>query len=206
MQLILSRFTQCQWGLFTQRKLAKKSKKFWERASPNKRNLQKGEEKMLQIFGTINLKWYWWSSRSFCTFAHSHSRPLTHTHTWKRNDDRHCIFTAAKKCHRYLSPCRCRWWGGWPQGRAWSRSRRSRCLPATEPGTNGERNSWALAKLSLYIFFAFLLLAQSANLFLHICVLPPTPTDGATRILSLTPMPRPVIKLTSVQMHLFEGP
>ena len=86
-------------------------------------------------------------------------RPLkvTHTHTWKRNDDRRCIFTAAKKCHRYLSPCRCRWWGGWPQGRAWSRSRRSRCLPATEPGTNGEpKVNQTLEPLSslVYVFFA----------------------------------------------------
>ena len=47
---------------------------------------------------------------------------------------------------------------------------------------------------------------QSARLFLHTCVLPHTPTDGVAGIFSLTPMPQPGIKLTSVQMHLFEGP
>ena len=35
----------------------------------------------------------------------------------------------------------------------------------------------------------FLLLAQSTCLFLHTCVLPPTPTDGMAINFSLIPMP-----------------
>ena len=42
----------------------------------------------------------------------------------------------------------------------------------------------------------FLILAQSVRLFLRTWALPPTPTVGVARIISLTPMPQPGIKLT----------
>ena len=52
----------------------------------------------------------------------------------------------------------------------------------------------------------FLPLTQSVHLLLRTCVLSHTTTDGPASIFSLTPKPRPRIKLTSLQLHLFEGP
>ena len=46
------------------------------------------------------------------------------------------------------------------------------------------------------LFLFFLLLAQSAHLYLRTCVLPHTPTDGVERIFSLTSMPQQGIKHT----------
>ena len=48
----------------------------------------------------------------------------------------------------------------------------------------------------------FLQLAQSRLLFLRTCVSPHITTDGVARIFSLTPMLRPGIELTSVQLDL----
>ena len=42
--------------------------------------------------------------------------------------------------------------------------------------------------------------------YLHVCILPPTPTDGVTWIFSLTLIPRPGIELILAPLHLFEGP
>ena len=53
---------------------------------------------------------------------------------------------------------------------------------------------------------SFLLLAQSARLYLHTCVWPHAPTDCVARILSPMPMPQPEIELTMSQLHLFVGP
>ena len=52
----------------------------------------------------------------------------------------------------------------------------------------------------------FLLITQSAHLFLQTCVLPLTPTDCLARIFSPIPMLWPRIELTAVQLHLFEEP
>ena len=52
----------------------------------------------------------------------------------------------------------------------------------------------------------FLLLAQSAHLYLRPFGLPHTSTDGVARNFSLSPMLRLGIKLTSAQLHLFEVP
>ena len=52
----------------------------------------------------------------------------------------------------------------------------------------------------------FLLLAQSANLFLCTSASPHTPTDGMARIFILTPMLKLGLELRSVQLHLFVGP
>ena len=60
--------------------------------------------------------------------------------------------------------------------------------------------------LGFFLFFFFLLLAQSGHLFLRTCFLPLTPKDAMARILLLTPAPQPGIKLTSVQLHLSDGP
>ena len=54
--------------------------------------------------------------------------------------------------------------------------------------------------------YCFLLQAQSARSFLHTCASPQTPTDGEAWIISLTPMQQLGIKLTSAQLHFFEGP
>ena len=51
-----------------------------------------------------------------------------------------------------------------------------------------------------------LLLAHSALLFLLTRALPHIPTDGATKILSLTHMPRLGIELASAMLHLLKGP
>ena len=50
---------------------------------------------------------------------------------------------------------------------------------------------------------SFLLLVQSQLLFLRTCVLPHISTDCVARIFSLTPMLRPGIELTLVQLSLF---
>ena len=52
----------------------------------------------------------------------------------------------------------------------------------------------------------FLLLAWSAHLYLRTCDSPHTPTNGVARIFPLIPMLRPGIKLSSAQLHLFDGP
>ena len=51
-----------------------------------------------------------------------------------------------------------------------------------------------------------LLLAQSGHLFLHTCVLPPTPTDSVSSIFSLILILRLRINLTSVPLFLFVAP
>ena len=55
-------------------------------------------------------------------------------------------------------------------------------------------------------FLFFLLLTQSALLYLHTCVLPPTSADGVAMTFSPTPMLQPGIELTLAHLHLFEGP
>ena len=52
----------------------------------------------------------------------------------------------------------------------------------------------------------FLLLALSVYLYMCICVLPHTRTDGEVSTFSLTHMPQPGIELMWAQLHFFEEP
>ena len=52
----------------------------------------------------------------------------------------------------------------------------------------------------------FLLLGQSARLYLGTCVTLHVPTNGMAWIFSLTPMPRTGIQLMSAQLYFFGGP
>ena len=63
---------------------------------------------------------------------------------------------------------------------------------------------WFNGSVKLASFFATSLISELISA--RTCVLPHTPTDGVARTFSLTPMPQLRIKLTSVQLQLFEGP
>ena len=57
--------------------------------------------------------------------------------------------------------------------------------------------------LDCIFYNEFLLPARTAHLYLRLCVLPHTPTEGAAKIFSLIPMLQPGIKLTSAHVDLF---